>query len=324
MIVGECREFELCVRNVGDCAVEHFYVCIDHADCLAVFDCPSDVVDDVMIIRISGEFEGEVCARLKFVLRARDVGRDSVHAFVAVRGKPIAYYVRKMEVSKCLVCTAQHVTKGSDTSSMAFRGLAMAGVSGVSLIGAFTKSGHFFRTTFGDKELGMVANEKVGFVGFSGVRSEKVAEEWRLKLMEESFISVLFRVPGVALPVQYNLKFEEQNKGCDMKLEMPSQVSARIGDSITCKVKLVAKRRMFVQTMPFEFVDYSKKRDFGGLRWMGITKKELSEENGYECDFVVKVLAFGVYRLKGFHVLECSTGKAGQVDIGQMINVQSM
>jgi hypothetical protein len=76
--------------------------------------------------------------------------------------------------------------------------------------------------------------------------------------------------------------------------------------------------------MPFEFVDYSKKRDLGGLRWMGVTKKELTEENGYECEFVIKVLAFGVYRLKGFHVLECATGKSGQVEIGQMINVQSV
>jgi hypothetical protein len=248
---------------------------------------------------------------------SKEAGKSKIRSFVAMHGKPIAYSLIVVNSTPSLFCEAKKGMRGTDT----FRCIVRSELKESSIIGAFNRNGKMIRTTLSGND--EVPNRgTMAFVGFSGIEDGENVEKWRRDLMDESFLALLFKVPGIELPVQVNLMILETKSPYEVKVTLPSEIFANIGDTFSCRVKVLGMHRVLVQAKPFEFVDYAGKRDLGGLRWVGVIRKEANEENGYECEWTCKVLAYGVYQLKGLGIWGIGDSNVTDVEVSQMVVVK--
>jgi hypothetical protein len=270
------------------------------------------------IIQVGKEVEVGCSTTVRLIFRAGKSGRERLRCFVAVHGKPIVYLLHCLEVCDVISCDAQLTGNGNNPSLRCIVSAA-AGIE-ASVVGIFNGNGHFIKTTLPEGEVPI--NEKLSFVGFSGVEQDRQVEAWQKKLMGKGVISVLLKVSNISRPIQCNVSLEAKRLPYDLKLNLPGQISAKIGDRITCGLKFGGTQRLLVQPGGFEFLDASGKKELAGLRWVGVVRKEICEENGYECEFTCRVFAYGVYQLKGIIVWEPLDAKCVTIEMPQMIAVR--
>jgi hypothetical protein len=127
-------------------------------------------------------------------------------------------------------------------------------------------------------------------------------------LLGPASLALLLRLPGIDRPLQRNLGVDEATGQWRLVLSMQNRVEIPLGTVLSCGLQLRGDVPdglvLFAEPLPFRFCDFGVGRGerYLGCRWVGVTKRRLSRENGYNVRFSFMAAGGGMFEVPGFNV----------------------
>jgi hypothetical protein len=329
LFAGQCEPIEIRITNTGDSHLRGFALVIDHPES---FSCDLPLVlrfDRIIIIQHLEPVPVSAVVTIPLVLRAGDAGSAAFHFFTAVVGVRCAFLLKKMVIREAAHFETRAIAVGNDTANVAYHLSVRSQIEGLEVVGLINRKNHFVRTVALSPETILSPGQTATLVAFTSDESTTAAESWRITLMGHATFAVLYCVPNVSLLLQRNVRIEERPLGHRLVLSMPSQARVVLGKRVNCSLHLVAPSSddlvLYVEPLPFRFTDIglqSRNEPYVGCRWVGVTRKAMSRESQFKCEFSFVAHTSGIFELPGFRVsTKADRTNETQVWLSQMIQI---
>jgi hypothetical protein len=288
--------------------IRSFVLVIDQPQSFA-WDHPDAVVSDGLLLvqHLDVVLPGETVT-IPLVLWAGTAADHVFRFFVAVVGVRCAFAVRKLTAISPGTFEFQRVPNCNDTGNVTYHCTVVSRVDGLEVIGMINRRGRFLQTVALPQGNSLSPGQSLSFVAFTGDEIGKQLESWRAALLGRASLALLLKIPDIDRPLQRNLGVDEPTERPRLVLSMQNRVEVPLGTVLSCGLELRDNVPdgfvLFVEPLPFRLCELGAGQGdrYLGCRWVGVTKRRLSRENGYKVRFSFVASGGGMFEVPGFHV----------------------
>lgn len=318
MFQGFCVRFNVSITNKGKAIISQLTLGFDHPNAIA-YEGDVEFLHGIANVSINQTILPGETIQVPLIFRAAKINLNRVHFYLSQSQTIVAMAAISVKVGNSASIYARAVPISHDPSKFAIKVKFDPKIDGLSLVGVFDKSGRMLDmlNTETSKDVHKESSMTIVFFG-DKYKQDSVLENWRLFMLEQSSYALLYKCSGYELLGQQNLRVQPE-PGSDVRLDAPNFVNFEPATKI--KVTATFSKPVFVQPKPVELVNDAKGEItlLMPCRWTGVTRKKVSEENGYKCDFTFTVMTPGVFQLTGFICSE--TKEFLKVDDIQMLHL---
>ena len=295
------QEIFLVIENTGMCEVSEFRVALDHPE-LFLYRGPfaKKVTGKVIILTVSESLKPGEHISIPFILMVPSVDQISFCGFVGVLSHKTAYVFKEIRAIAAIRSDTNVYARMDDSGDSIVRCDVTALVDGVEVSGIYDGDGRKLRMLSFIQNPVLMAGESVPVVAFlaNPEESSKI-ERWRAT----KGYSLMYRIQNNALLSQTRLDVTSITNDVRLVTDMPQQVSGQVGDVVSCQVVLKSRKPMYIEPIPFVFLD-SQMTKINGCRFVGKTRVCLSEINDFRATLSFAISTGGIYQFIGFRISE--------------------
>jgi hypothetical protein len=325
----QCEHIDVKIKITGDSPLRGVVLVFDHPEAF-VCELPNVIyLEGITLVQHLEPVWPNAEVVIPLVFRAGDPGIVFFHFFAAVVGVRCAFLLKKATITEAAHFEAKPVAKINDTSNIACHVSVHSAVNGLELLGVINRSNCFLKTVAFNRGTILSAGQKHAIVAFTADNTDETTESWRSALLGKRALALLYRVPNVSFPLQRNLSVEPRSCLYRLVLKMPGQAEVILGSKIHCSVHLPEPPSqdlvLYLEPLPFRFPDISSQphpQPYSPCRWVGITRRALSRESDFKCEFTFVAHGGGIVELPGFK-LSTQPNRNGetQVYLSQTIQI---
>lgn len=298
---GDCVSVKVTVKNTGTQYVKDVILWYDNVPSLCALSSASKYRGCRYFV-VSEELApgDEVVGEL--MLLAQETGKEQFRLIVSVGKILRGYYYTTYSVSSHFKVDSRIVQNSKDTDNQVLHVTLRSYIDNVRVIGVMNENGKMLRA-LNDGDNIVNRNEVYSLAAFICDELTETVEYWRVTLLRDRQYALLLDVGGKYLS-QVLLDTETKFQHNRFVFEMAKGERITVGMKVKCTVKMIdrdSNRDVYVEPLPITFENTNNKfSTVAGCKWIGVSKRKLCVENGFQADFHFMAFQTGCYHISAF------------------------
>ena len=317
-----CQDFYVFVENTGSTVINEFRIAFDHPE-LILYHGEYDykVGTKLVIVKVCKTLEPGANISVPLIFKAPYESKITIHGFVDVAGNKAAYLVKEIRTIPVVEVVSEISPLSNANNDYMIKCNVKALADQIELYGIINNKGEKLRMLAFSEAPVLNIGDSIQLVSLmKNPEERREVEKWR-QTKRQSF-SLLYTIQSNELMSQRELEISTETTAPDYKLEMPAEVSCKVGEIVWCSVTVEGDGKpVFLEPLPFTPVE-SPTTNVNGCRFVGKIRLQLSKTNNYKASFSFVVLAAGIYKFTGFKVSNTPNfQQAKHVSVTQRLSV---
>lgn len=321
VIAWQCIRFNAVVENRGEFPIKSFSIAFDHPHSIT-YAGGTESIGECSVVTIQEELLPGNKYNVPLIFRATKLNDNTFHFIASIQNNKCGFAVAKVSVSPAAKIETRAFKRPNDNNGHAIAMTLTPAFDGLRIYGFMSQTGHIVKTLPINKEP-LKANIPETFVVFPADETEEKVEQWRVEMMGNAPLAVLFTIGDGddVLLSQKNISFSAAKKPHRFVVDCKSHAELKRGGLIKVTVRAEGlEEDTIISPLPIAFVTKDKIGPTA-CRWVGVTKVTLCETNEYKAEFSALAFKPGVYRIPGISFSGSVSHEAGTVPIHQEFRV---